>query len=202
MTPLSLQHIARLDELLANGGTPPLAIPQSIGGTILCDGIWRFFSDSWPSGGISGWNEGSSWKSNWQSFLPSELFSFGEDVFGNQLVLVGGCDNALLWNHENGECHDLFVGPCDLLKTAIESGIDWIDFYSDNSLAVARRHGELRLNMHLHWTAPLILGGDVCSSNISLVEREPHLVGHAKLWAQVAGGDKNGTDKVSGNDSR
>lgn len=187
MPPLSIQQVTRLNELFATGATPPVAFPQSIGGTSLCDGIWRFFSDSWPQGGITGWNVGSSWKSHWQSFLPSGLFSFGEDVFGNQLVLVGGCDNVLLWNHENGECHDLFVGPCELLRTVVESGMDWIDFYCDGSLAVARQHGAVPLDMHLHWTTPLILGGQVSRDNISLVQREPHLVGHAKLWSQVSG---------------
>lgn len=187
MTLLSAHHVARLVRLLANGGTPLLAFPQSIGETSLCDGIWRFFSDSWPLGGIGDWNEGSSWKSHWQPFLPSGLFCFGEDVFGNQLVLVGGFDNVLLWNHENGECHDLFVGPCDLLRTAVESGIEWIDFYSDGSLAVARQYGPVPPKMHLHWTTPLILGGEVSPANLSLAEREPHIVGHANLWTQVSG---------------
>ncbi len=185
MTPLSLQHLARLDELVAGGTAPPAALPEAVGGTCACDAVWRFFSNSWPQGGISGWNFESSWKSHWQPFLPSGLFSFGEDLFGNQLVLANGCDNALLWNHENGECFDLLVGPCELLRTAL-SGIDWIDFYSDGSLAVASQHGPVSLDMHLHWTTPLVLGGQVLLDNISLVQREPHLVGHAKLWSQIA----------------
>ncbi len=187
MTPLSLQHLVRLDELLAGGTAPPAAFPQAVGGTSVSDGIWRFFSNSWPLGGISGWNVGSSWKSYWQPFLPSGLFSFGEDVFGNQLILANGCDNALLWNHENGECFDLLVGPCELLRTALESGIDWIDFYSDGSLTVAKQYGAVSLEMHLHWTTPLVLGGQVSRDNISLVQRELHLVGHARLWSQVSG---------------
>jgi hypothetical protein len=187
MTPLSLQHITRLDKLLASGTTGLVAFPQAIGGTCVCDGIWRFFSNSWPQGGISGWNIGSSWKSDWQPFLPSGLFSFGEDVFGNQLALIDGSHNALLWNHENGECCDLLVGPCELLRATAESGIDWVDFYSDGSLAVARRYGAVPLDMHLHWTTPIILGGKVAPDNVSLVQRESHLAGHAKLWSQVSG---------------
>ena len=187
MTPLSLQQVTHLDELLARRMTPQAALPQAIGGTSLCDGIWRFLSVSWPQGGISGWNVGSSWKSHWRPFMPFGMFSFGEDVFGNQLVLVNGCENVLLWNHENGECCDLLVGPCALLRTALDSGIDWIDFYADRSLDVAREYGAVSLDMHLHWTTPLILGGQVARENISSVQREPHLVGHAKLWAQVSG---------------
>jgi hypothetical protein len=184
---LSLKQVVCLDELLASGAPPPVAFPQAIGGTSVCDSIWRFFSDSWPQGGILGWNVGSSWKSHWQPFLPSGLFSFGEDVFGNQLVLVNGCDNALLWDHENGECCDLLVGPCELLRTALESGIAWIDFYSDGSLAIARQFGAVPIDMHLDWTTPLILNGRVSRDNVSLLERELHLVGHAQIWSQLSG---------------
>jgi len=187
MTPLTLQHVARLDELLAGGAVPAVTFPQAIGGTSVCDGFWRFFSGSWPEGGISAWNTTSSWKTQWQPFLPPGLFSFGEDVFGNQLVQVSGCDNVLLWNHESGECHDLLVGPCELLRTVVESGIDWIDFYSDGSLPTAMLYGTVSLDMNLHWTIPLILGGEVLPENVSVVQRESHLVGHADLWSQVSG---------------
>ena len=187
MTPLTSQQLAHLDELLASGITPPVAFPKAIGGTSIDDGIWRFFSDSWPQGGILGWNVDSAWKTQWQPFLPSGLLSFGEDVFGNQLVLVDGCENVLLLNHENGECCDLLVGPSELLRTAMEHGIDWIDFYSDGSINVARQYGLVPLDMHLHWTTPLVLGGQVSANNLSLVQRDAHLVGHAKLWSQLAG---------------
>ena len=186
MMPLMLQQVNRLDELLASGTTPPAALPQAIGGTTVCDGIWRFFSNSWPQGGISGWNFGSSWKSHWEPFLPLGFFSFGEDVFGNQLVLVKSCDNALLWNHENGECCDLLVGPSDLMRTALDNGIDWIDFYRDGSLVIARQYGPVPLNMHLDWITPLILNGRVAHDNVSLLERDLHLVGHSQIWSQVA----------------
>ncbi len=185
MTPLGLQHLSGLDELLTSGTTYLAAFPQAIGGTSACHGIWRFFSDSWPQGGISSWNGGSSWRAHWLPFLPSGFFSFGEDVFGNQLVVVNGGGAAVLWNHETGECHDLLVGPSELLRTAFESGIDWIDIYSDDSLAIAKQFGPVPLASHLHWMKPLFLGGQTTPDNVSLVKREAHLIGHAKLWSQV-----------------
>lgn len=185
MTPLSLQHLSRLDEILADGTAPQFALPQAIGGTLACDDIWRFFSDSWPPGGVSHWNIGSSWKSHWQAFLPRGLFSFGEDVFGNQLVLVNGYEHVYILDHECGKCYDLLLGPSNLLHVALESGIDWIDFYSNGSLDVARRDGAVPLDMHLDWTTPLILGGQVSRDNATLLERDSHLVGHAQIWSQV-----------------
>jgi hypothetical protein len=185
--PITSHQLVRLDELLASGMPLLVALPQAVGGTTICDGLWRLFSNSWPQGGISGWNSASPWKLSWQPFLPTGVFSFGEDVFGNQLILVDGFENAMVWNHENGESQDLFVRPCELLRTALESGIDWIDFYSDGSLAVARQYGAVPLQMHLHWTTPLILGGPVSKENLTLVEREAHLVGHAQLWSQISG---------------
>jgi len=105
-------------------------------------------------------------------------------VCGNRL---GNCDNALLWNHETGEWFDLVVGPCELLKTASANGIDWIDFDADGSLAIARRQGTVSSDLHLHWTTPLILGGQVAIDNGSLVQCDPHLGGHAELWSQISG---------------
>ncbi len=186
MTSLTVQHVDHLDELLAGGTALRNSFPLAIGDTSTGAGVWRFFSGSWPEGGVSRWNLGSSWKSHWQSFLPPELFSFGEDVFGNQLVVVDGFENAMLWNHENGDCIDLIVPPCELLTTVLESGLDWIDFYSDGSLVVAKQHGAVPLDVHLHWTTPLILGGHVALDNLSLVQRATHLVGHGKLWSQIS----------------
>jgi hypothetical protein len=186
MTPLSLAHVTHLDELLRSGADRSVAFARAIGGTAAGAGFWRFFSESWPEGGISGWNAGSSWKSHWRAVLPAGFLSFGEDVFGNQLVLANGCASALLWNHENGECDDLLVGPCELLQTVLESGLDWIDFYTDGSLGIARQYGPVPLDVHLHWTTPLILGGRVSRDNVSVVKRERHLVSHAMIWAQVS----------------
>jgi hypothetical protein len=185
MTPLSLSNISRLDELLMDGMTFPVAFADAVGATSLCEGFWRFFSNSWPDGGASVWNTTSPWKTVWQPFLPAGLFCFGEDLFGNQIVLRSGHENVWLWNHENSDLHDLFVGPSELLKTAIESGINWIDFYSNGYLNTALRHGTVSPDQHLHWTTPLILGGSIQLNNVSVVERVPHLVGHARLWSQI-----------------
>jgi hypothetical protein len=187
MMQLELAHIARLRESLASGVPFAEAAPQAIGGTEACGGLWRFYSESWPAGGAKRWNEGSSWKQHWREFLPRDAFAFGEDVFGNQLIVVPGHENALLLNHENAECADLYCDPSSLLTTILNDGIDWIDAYSDGSLSVARRYLPVAQDSHLHWTTPLILGGMVDDSNISTIERESHLVGHAKLWLQVRG---------------
>jgi hypothetical protein len=151
------------------------------------DGLWRFFSNQYPNGGVAKWNEASSWKSNWE--IHSQQFSaFGEDMFGNQLVIQTCSVNTFLWNHENGELVDLLLDPVTLIETVCQSGIDWIDFYNDGSLKVAREKLlDVPLECHLHWTTPLILGGQVNIGNTSTVERAMHLRGHAKLWKQVAG---------------
>ena len=65
--------------------------------------------------------------------------------------------------------------------------IDWIDFYSDGSLQIARGFGVVPEDSHLHWTTPLVLGGSVNLANLGIVPRDKHHVGHAKLWAQVSG---------------
>ena len=90
-----------------------------------------------------------------------------------------------LWDHESGECYDLLVGPSELLRTALESGIDWIDFYSNGSLSIARQYGVVPLDVHLHWITPLILGGQASLQNTTLRERDSHLVGHAQSSSQV-----------------
>ncbi|MFO0899075.1 MAG: hypothetical protein U0836_16745 [Pirellulales bacterium] len=174
-----------MKEALEHGSPVSEALQKAIGGTEACHGLWRFYSDSWPSGGTRHWNTDSRWKQQWEAFLPQRAFAFGEDVFGNQLIVVPGEVDVFLWNHENGECTDLYSDPVGLLTTALQDGIGWIDLYGDGSLAVARRFGPVARESHLHWTTPLFLGGAVNDSNISVVEREAHLAGHAKLWSQV-----------------
>jgi hypothetical protein len=187
MLPLSRVHLMRLAESIGAGVDPRVAIPDAVGASTVCGGLWRLYSDAWPAGGISIWNGSGQWKVAWRPFIHPSLFCFGEDVCGNQLVLIDQSRNAFLWNHESGDCHDLLVEPLELLQTAIESGIDWIDFYSDGSLAVARQFGDVPADKHLHWTTPLVLGGQVSRNNLSVVDRELHLVGHAKLWSQISG---------------
>lgn len=184
---LESRHVEQLRESLAGGVPLAQAVQQTIGDADACGGLWRFYSESWPSGGVERWNERSAWKLHWRDFLPAGAFAFGEDVFGNQLIVVPGHENALLLNHENAECSDLYCDPVTLLATVLNDGVGWIDFYSDGSLTVARRFLPLPREFHLHWTTPLILRGAVDDSNVSIVERESHLVGHAKLWAQLRG---------------
>ncbi len=40
-------------------------------------------------------------------------------------------------------------------------------------------------DQHLHWTQPLILGGSTTVANTSVLDRNQHLVGHARLWRQI-----------------
>jgi hypothetical protein len=187
MIELSADHVRRLEEGIAGGAPLEAALPASVGNAVAGGGLWRFFSDTLPPRGVRWWNESSGWREHWKSLLPAGLFSFGEDVFGNQVVVVPGAENVFLWSHEDGGFVDLLLAPAELLSTVAESGIDWIDFYGNGSLEVARNFGRIPDDSHLHWTTPLILGGAVSSENISVVERERHLVGHAKLWFQVRG---------------
>jgi hypothetical protein len=187
MTFMTPDIVHSLKTSLSGGLPPPDALPAIVGGLQIADGLWRFYSSSWPIGGIAAWNQSSVWRQHWLRFLPPGLFCFGEDVFGNQLALLPNNDNVFMWNHENGECEDLLVGPADLLEAVLENGLDWIDFYEDASPNVARAFGTVPPASHLHWVTPLILGGEVRLENVTLVEREAHLVGHAQIWAQVAG---------------
>ncbi len=182
---LELTHLVRLNDSLNQGRPLEESLPAAIGDTAVCMGLWRFYSDSWPVGGVRHWNTNSQWKLHWSDFLPDAVFAFGEDVFGNQLMVGAENDVVTLWNHENGAFTNLYLNPVDLLTTALNDGIDWIDQYNDSSLMIARRFGPVANESHLHWTMPLFLGGNVNDSNISIVEREPHLVGHAKLWSQI-----------------
>lgn len=185
MYPTSVEMVSELERLTASGTDFLFAVATTIGGTQLGEGVWRFYSESWPEGGIYGWNsEDSKWRSHWNRFLPSGCVSFGEDVFGNQLLFGG--DNVTLWNHENGELSDLFVDPCELLRTVLSSGLGWIDFYSDETLSLAYQVGLPSSGMHLHWITPLMLGGSVARENLVPIDRDAHLIGHAKLWLQIS----------------
>ena len=187
MSVLSHAQVAALREQLDRGVAAHAALPSALGGARTADGLWRFYSDAWPGRGIDWWNSASPWKVHWQWFLPPGLFSFAEDVFGNQLVLVPGRAEPYLLDHENAEVHSLYAGPVELLSSVIESGLDWIDFYSDGSLRPAREFGAIAEDDHLHWTQPLALGGPATRANLSVLPRDEHHVGHAKLWAQLSG---------------
>lgn len=185
LTPITSQHFTHLIDLLRNGVPLSAALAQAIGNTSFRAGFWRFFSETWPNGGVQQWNAGE-WNSHWRPFLADSFWAFGEDVFGNQLAIVDQSPNSHLWNHENGELLDLYVPPDELLNTVLENGLDWIDFYANGSAGIANQFGGLPIDMHLHWTTPLILGGSVGVENLSQVDRNSHLIGHAKLWRQIS----------------
>jgi hypothetical protein len=185
MRNLSEQDCQRLRQELSESLPLPDALPRAIGETQVGGGLWRFFSSDYPAGGVNAWNLHSVWKREWE-LEPGRFFAFGEDLFGNQLIVQPTVENTGLWNHENGDTVDLLLDPVTLLETVVQSGLDWIDFYSDGALKVAeRRLMDIPAESHLHWTTPLILGGQVRVENTSVVDRTMHLVGHAKLWRQL-----------------
>jgi hypothetical protein len=182
---LSSQDFRQLRRELS--GAVPLAdaLSRCVGEAQVGGGIWRLFSARYPNGGVSEWNSTAAWKPEWE-LTPAQFHAFGEDLFGNQLILRPYFENALLWNHEDGSVADLLFDPATLLETIVQSGLDWIDFYNDGSLKVAEaRIKDVPPECHLHWTTPLILGGKVTVENTSVVERSIHLVGHGKLWRQL-----------------
>jgi len=144
---------------------------------------------TFPSGGALTWNSSQAWKGAWR-LSPDAFFAFGEDLFGNQLVIPASGEVAMIWNHESAELIDLVLEPIELLETCIDSGLDWIDFYTPAMLRVGRvQMAEVPDDSHLHWTTPLILGGSVLPSNTTVLERRQHLLGHAALHKQIAGFD-------------
>lgn len=189
MRDVSAQDCSQLRQELSASVFLQDALPRVIGETQAGGGLWRFFSARYPGGGVAQWNSHSSWKQGWK-LEPTQIYAFGEDLFGNQLIIRPGVENVHLWNHENGGVVDLLLDPATLLETVVESGIEWIDFYGDGSLKIAEKKiMDVPPECHLHWTTPLILGGQVSTGNTSVVERNMHLVGHAKLWAQLRGLD-------------
>lgn len=166
-------------------GSEAEALLKCVPDTQVADGLWRLFSSTFPVGGVREWNSCCKWKTEW-GLQSIPIYAFGEDIFGNQLVLQPNVENVKLWNHETGNLEDMLLDLPNLLETVCESGIDWIDFYADGSLKIAeRRKADVPLECHLHWTTPLMLGGGITIENTSIVERTMHLVGHAKLWRQI-----------------
>lgn len=176
--------VRRLENLLDEGCSINDAIARTIGGKLLSDGMWRFYSHDWPRGRVTEWNS-SGWRESWSQFLDPSAFFIGEDLFGNQLYVSGSNENVYLWNHENAESHDLLVDCRELVTTVFQHGLSWIDFYVNEYLEIMRTNQIGTLDRHLHWTTPLILGGAIHQNNLSIVEREPHLIGHAMLWKKI-----------------
>ena len=163
------------------------ALAKHAGGHQLGEGLWRLFSEAFPAGGAAIWNSTVVWKQAW-GLSVGAFYAFGEDVFGNQLVMAKQSEAAMIWNHESGELLDLLLPPLELLETCLDSGLDWIDFYTAPMIEVGRvQRTDVPDDCHLHWTTPLILGGTVSPSNTAVLDRTQHLLGHADLWRQVAG---------------
>jgi len=185
MTELGPVHLGLLRAALGRGLGLRAALAESVGGTTTASGVWRFFSDSIPAGGVLKWNASGGWRAAW-GLADNQLYAFGEDVFGNQLMLVDDPAASLIWNHETGGLSELAFGPIDLLEIVAESGLEWLGYYQDGELAVAgQKAGSVSIEEHLHWTQPLVLGGVARVENTSLVDRHDHLIGHAELWCQV-----------------
>jgi hypothetical protein len=174
------RDLVHLKHLLEKGMPPDQAIGSAVGSTSLAGGAWRIF----PEGDVAAWND-SDWKHAWRG-LTDDFYAFGEDVFGNQLVLRADVPNVLLWDHETGEFHDLYLDVAPLLETVMASGVGWVEPYHDDSLAVATPSvAGLSPEMHLHWVQPLVLNGKVEAANLAPIARGRHLLGHAGLWRQI-----------------
>lgn len=190
MKEMGRKQCGELRSLVANGIPTSVAILKAAGGMQLGHGVWRLFSEHFPKGGCIAWNNDSQWKPAW-AIEPGSFHAFGEDVFGNQLIVSQAFAEAGFWNHETGEVASFPLEVADLFEAVIQNGLAWLDQYHPQALRIAmNRVAHLDSDCHLHWTVPLALGGTVADSNVSVVERLPHLVGHAKLWAQIAGLDE------------
>jgi hypothetical protein len=183
---LTKVDVAALREGLQYGRAPEDVFAAATGGRSTGGGFWRFFSPTFPDGGLQGWDH-AEWRSYWPS-LPSSVLFVGEDLFGNQIGVRRDRPqgDALIWSHENGDFWSLEMPIAALLEAVVEAGVEWLDFYSDGSPQVAAESGlTVGGGQQLHWIKPLILGGTVTRDNLTLVERHAHLIGHGKLWAQV-----------------
>lgn len=181
-----------IDKLVGLVGSHSIewALSQSIGGAAIDSQIWRFFSSDYPAGGGNKWNLDAEWKRAW-NIEPKAFYAFGEDIFGNQLVIVPGKTEAGIWDHETGEIFGLLLGPTELVECCFQNGIGWIDFYPDGVLEIARKRSvDVPEDCHLHWTVPLFLGGSLTTENTTVVNRDLHLVGHARLYRQIEPSDR------------
>lgn len=197
MEQMTQDDLARLRAAVEDGGPIHDHMARHIGERSTAGGFWRFFSLGYPPPeGLTGWNS-SEWRRHWPSLSPALLF-FGEDLLGNQLGIDprNPASDVVFWNHEDGAVLSLELDALSLLDAVAEAGVDWLDCYADGSPQVALNSGlAISPLVHLHWVKPLILGGLVNGQNLTLVEREPHLIGHGQLWAQI-GDVEPGTEIV------
>lgn len=177
-------RIIGLKAAVLDGGSLPDALVAHVGGLEMAEGLWRFFSPNHPASGVTEWNE--AWRTAWR--VPAgSAFAFGEDLFGNQLLVTQSRPTMIVCDHENGMCHDVGVDVTDVLGAVAQHGLAWIDFYSSEALSVGRAFvPRPNWEEHLHWIQPLFLGGTPNAKNVTKVERLNHLHGHAKLWEQMA----------------
>lgn len=186
MNHLTSQQVAAFRAATSRGATQVDALAAHAGGYELAGGLWRLFSQTYPSPGVAAWNTAAVWKAEW-GLAAGSFWTFGEDIFGNQLIVPSGSDISMLWGHEAGDLFDLYLPPLELVETVFEHGIEWVDYYIEGALDTGRaRLAAVPPDSHLHWTTPLILGGQASEANTSVVERRPHLVGHAALWRQLS----------------
>ena len=185
MKELDKEFLLKFQQQFQRKGSLLDIVANTLGGTVTAKGLWRFFGKEAPSPGIEEWNGDGLWKSQWGA-CACGLACIGEDVFGNQLVCIGETQDLLIWDHENASLRTLEMTPDVAIEAVFKSGIDWIEFYDNNSPQVGLELlNTIPESSHLHWTTPLILGGKVCASNTSVVDRVSHMVGHGKLWQQV-----------------
>jgi hypothetical protein len=186
MTSLTPHDIGNLKDGLATGRPLSEVVTTVVDGRLVDNGFWRFFgfNELGPLS-LAEWNGPTLWKHAWRGL--ADLTFWGEDVFGNQLLLDTN-GNVILWDHENASTTATGFDLVTVLDTSLTYGLGWLDFYSDGSYLLAKdRQVELPIGSHWHWIQPLILGGQVAAKNMTAVERVPHLIGHAQLWLQVRG---------------
>lgn len=158
-------------------------LAKVLGGKGVASGFWRFFSRTHPACGTGEWN--LRWCRSW-GLAPENVYSFGEDLFGNQLLIFMGRTSAYVLDHEDGECHDTQLSVDDLVEAVLDNGVGWLDFYANGANTIGVDFvAQVDWESHLHWVQPLSLGGRVSRDNVSIVERMAHLVGHERLWERI-----------------
>lgn len=168
------------------------AIASNLGGLTMCDGRWRFYQDSPSEPSSRTWT--NFWEQAW-GMVPKSTLHIGEDVFGNQISVNESSHETYICNHENNIYSEIGLKVVDLVNAVAKHGLFWIDFYNDGSLDIVEHLPKISIVQHFHWVHPLVLGGRVDLNNVCIIERIPHIIGHAKLWRSIQG-DSLGTEYV------